>query len=615
MVRAAKRPVYTKEDVDQLDPKILDACAEDKYLAIKTFFKVNDKNSDLVPVEIPEIIRKHYEASGEISLWGKGRQQYLTTSIDALFFQEMIDRDGLNVWALNLTEKKATENFKRVQDFDTYKHPALKELTYSVNNSAEIGYRETRSSFQAVTIKNDMTEAQADQVARTATCRRVRWTEASFSRHYMTVKKALLDTMPRQNRKLVIETTGNGAQGGFWTDFMQVVKYGQPHPTLPGCWTLGNVSAHFITWFQHHEYFRKDQPFKLDSLDHQVAEVLTANDKEHIDAMRRMGFKEDEVTERINWMHMVLLEEKNLLTDPHGAVRNFNREYPATIDHMFQATGDSWFSVIRISQGRDLWKKENEARRLPLYCSFVQDKDGAVSFIPGNEVMVWEFPVQSHENRYVGILDPGGGTQDGDPTAGGILDRYLQRFVAIFHGGIAPRRSAELLSLLGRWYGLPLLNWENDGLGISVTEALLDLKYPNLYRANKERTDVMAYGWNTGGDSRRKMLGISKSYFDNAYSPISMPYLKFYDEAAAFQTPPGKQHAPPAAVGGAHDDLVMMYSIGCITHHELMPPLVPLIETRKARPGEASVKQLAATGQVGAYRQAVERRRKGMKNF
>lgn len=619
MVRATKRgrQPFTEEDAAQVAPAILDAAADDHWKAIETFYKVNDKNSNLVPVVIPNIIREHWDASGEISLWLKGRQRYLTTSADAIFFQETIDRDGLNVLGLNLTDEKARENMSRVLDFDKYRHPALKELTHSVLNDSEIGYNETRSTFKAVTIKNESTPTQADQIARGNTCRRARWTEAAYSRHYTIVKKALLDTMPRSNRKLVIETTGNGAQGGFWIDFMQVVNYGTPHPTLPHCWVMGNVTAHFLPWFTHHEYVRAAEPFKMASLDPTVRRVLEENDHEHIEDMRKDGMTQGQISERLNWMHVVLHEEKNLLTDPQGAVRNFNREHPSRLDHGFAATGSSWFSVNRISSMREFWKKENAERRLPIMVDLTVGKEGNVTEGPGSDFMVFEMPVRSHENRYIGLLDPSGGTEDGDPTAGGIFDRFLMKWVAIFHGAYSPRRAAEMLRKLGLYYYNAMLCWENNSLGISVTEALIEFKYPNLFKMDPDRIDITAYGWHTGPESRKQMLGQAKVYFDHPYTPMHMPYLKFYDEAAAFQAPPGKPNQP-IAQPPAHDDLIMMYAMGVMVH-QAMPPLVMLKDVRIAQPGEASLRELAklpgAGSSRGSYREAARRRREGMKNW
>jgi hypothetical protein len=170
-----------------------------------------------------------------------------------------------------------------------------------------------------------------------------------------------------------------------------------------------------------------------------------------------------------------------------------------------------------------------------------------------------------------------------------------------------------MLSRLGLFFNLAYLNWENNSLGIGVTETLLELKYPNLHRNDPKKTDVASYGWHTGPESRKEMLGEAKTYFDHPYTPINMPYLQFYDEAAAFQQPPGKPFAPPTAIGGAHDDLVLLYAIGTITHCKLMPAPVPLKDIRRALPGQASVKELA--GVTGSYRKKVAERRKGFTSY
>lgn len=610
MVRQASRKAvsFSPDEAAQLDPEILKRCAADRWFSIETMLKISNKKGELVPCKVPDLVRAHLDASGEIALMLKGRQQFLTSSCDAMFYEEMVAGEGINVLALNLTDKKAQENLKRVLDFDQFRHPSLKELTHSHYNATEgFGYVEPRCEFKSATIKNDSTPAQADLIGRTGSYRRVRWTEAAFSRHYRTVKRALLDTMPRNNRKLVIETTGNGAQGGFYEDFMEVVTHGQPHPTLANCWVFGNVTAHFMAWLQHHEYFLEKSSVEPTSLPSNVRDVLLGCEAEHRKEMIAAGLTPDEIERRVNWMRLVLVEEKGLLTDPEGAVKNFNREYPANYRHAFQATGSCWFSLNRIDSLREFFKKENERRNLPLRFKLLSQDGKEPKPMPGNEIEVFELPEKGWKNRYLGALDVASGEEDSDKAAGGIFDRYLMKWVAVFHGALTPYQAAACLMGLGMYYDWALLAWENNSLGLGVTEYLLEHSYPNLWKEYPDSTNVMDYGWHTGPESRKLMTGEAKILFEHPRQPMLMPYLPFYAEASAFQVPPGK--TKPEAITGAHDDLVMMYCIGAVVH-KMMPEIVLPKSNRKAAPGEQSISALAN------FRRATrDRRTAGHRNF
>ncbi len=120
---------FKPEDAEQLDPELVKACAADRFKACETMLKVSDKDGVLVPCKLRDLYRLHYEASGDVVLSLKSRQEFETTSWDAMFYMDIVEHDGIKVLALNLTEKKAQENFRRVKAFESYRHPILKELT------------------------------------------------------------------------------------------------------------------------------------------------------------------------------------------------------------------------------------------------------------------------------------------------------------------------------------------------------------------------------------------------------------------------------------------------------------------------------------------------------
>jgi hypothetical protein len=608
MSKLMKRHEFTEADAAQLDPKLVEAVAADRYFACETLFKVADKDGKLVPCKIRPLIQQHYEASGEISLWLKSRQEFLTTSIDCLFYQDAVDLDGMKVLGLNLTEKKAQENFARVLCFEDNRHPILKELTVGSRTAEELSYVETRSIIKSLTIKNDSTEAQAELAGRTGTYHRARLTEAAFMRHYAVAKKAMLDTMPRGNRKFVAETTGNGAVGGFYDDFMAVVTHGQPHPTVPNCWVLGNTTAHFLAWFQHHEYVQAASPFSPESLNPDTARILREHEADHIVEMRHAGLSPEDIEKRLNWRRAGLME-KGLLTDPAGACKNMNREYPGNYRHAFQSTGQAWFNLSLIDQLREFYKTQNEREGLPVYLDFIHEKGKMPEPTAGQKFMVWEMPERGFQNRYCGFLDPSAGHEGGDAAAFFILDRHLLRIAAAFHGAYEPRVASRMMMTLGAWYDYAFLNWENDGLGLAVTEALIEGKYTNLYKGEPDRVDLGAYGWYTGPESRSVMVTRGKTYFEHPRTPIRCPYVPFYGEAASFQVPPGK--SKPVAMSG-HDDLVMAFC-GVVMTHLAMPDIVRPRREHTMKPGEAAVSSLAGITQ--GYRQAAQRRAAGFSNY
>lgn len=602
---------FKPEDADALSPELVKACAADRFTACETLLKVSDKEGELVPCKIRDLFRAHYEASGEVTLSLKSRQEFETTSWDAMFYLDMVESDGVKVLSLNLTERKAQENFRRVKAFEQYRHPILKELTVTINNDEELAYAETRGSFKTLTIKNDSTEAQADQVGRTGTYQRVRFTEGAFSRHYKVIKKAVLATMPKTNRKFVVETTGNGAQGGFYDDFMEVVTHGQPHPTLPNCWVMGTTTAHFKAWFQHHQYRLAESPFAIESLPADAARALEEHERDHIEQMQRFHYSERDIQEHLNWRRSIMLSDMNLLSDAVGACRNMNREYPATYRHAFQSTGSAWMSMNLIDILREYYKRQNERLQLPIYLDFLHEPGKPAEPVKGNRFLVYAMPERGWKYRYCIFADVSAGHDDGDQTCGYVLDRHLLTVVAVFHGAFSPKETAKMMMALGVWYDYCLLNWENNAIGLGVTEILCDAARPygNVYKGEPERNDLGAYGWVTTPETRRNMCASGKTYFEHDRHPIRNPYLQFYVEAAAFQAPIKKQDRP-AAISG-HDDAVMAF-FGLVMTHLSMPAVEEPARAHTMKPGEANLRRLA--GVTSGYRAAAQKRAAALSN-
>lgn len=168
-----------------------------------------------------------------------------------------------------------------------------------------------------------------------------------------------------------------------------------------------------------------------------------------------------------------------------------------------------------------------------------------------------------------------------------------------------------MMMTLGVWFDYCLLNWENNAIGLGVTEVLCDAARPygNVYKGEPNRTDLGAYGWVTTHETRKVMVATGKAYFEHERHPIRNPHTAFYGEAAAFQAPAGKPEQPTAQSG--HDDTVMAYC-GLVMTHLSMPAPVPPANAHTMKPGEMSVRSLA--GVTKGYRAAAQRRTAGLSN-
>jgi hypothetical protein len=193
------------------------------------------------------------------------------------------------------------------------------------------------------------------------------------------------------------------------------------------------------------------------------------------------------------------------------------------------------------------------------------------------------------------------------------MDRVLRQVCAVIHGAYSPKQLAILMAALGAWFDYALLNWENDSLGLGVTEELIEHPaYTNLYKCEPDRLDLGAYGWNTNTESRKLMTARGKTHFEHTVRPVLNPYIPFYGEAANFQVPPGSVSKKPQAITG-HDDTVMSYC-GLVMTDLSMPDPVPPSRQHTMKPGEVSAAGLANIKSTSGYRAAAQRRAAATRN-
>ena len=97
-------------------------------------------------------------------------------------------------------------------------------------------------------------------------------------------------------------------------------------------------------------------------------------------------------------------------------------------------------------------------------------------------------------------------------------------------------------------------------IGFALQMYLHNSKYHNLYRGKPDLLDYRGIGIVTTGSNRNRML---QALFLRFCDGLSIPYLEFYTEAAAFgkSKNKAKNTSKDEAQGGNHDDLIMAAAI------------------------------------------------------
>ena len=183
-------------------------------------------------------------------------------------------------------------------------------------------------------------------------------------------------------------------------------------------------------------------------------------------------------------------------------------------------------------------------------------------------IWIWKYPQPNA--RYVLGADVARG-DGGDYSAAHIIDIDTMEQVWEYHGKIETIQYADLLLYAGYMYNTALIGVENNSIGWSILDRLLERSYANLYytvgdsyeRKHQEKVtgknlykqDKRVVGFTTSEKSRRIMLGQMRETIVNKQVRINSKRLM--NELKVFIWN-GKK---PEAAAGYNDDLVMSFGI------------------------------------------------------
>ncbi len=234
--------------------EVRERCFVDFEYYAETCLKIRPKDGDIIPFFVNKAQKMVLERRRvELATKGrvrmivlKGRQQGMSTLIEALGFYKVTHNFGITSFIL-AHEEKATSNLfdltKRY--YENLTKPMQPKLKAS--NAIQLEFSELKSCFKLGTAKNKNT-------GRSQTIQFLHASEAAFYAHTQEHAKGIMQAVPDMDgTEVYIESTANGV-GNWFHKMWQDAEAG-----------ISDYIAVFVPWFITDEYKRKvPNDFKLD---------------------------------------------------------------------------------------------------------------------------------------------------------------------------------------------------------------------------------------------------------------------------------------------------------------------------------------------------------------
>jgi hypothetical protein len=275
------------------------------------------------------------------------------------------------------------------------------------------------------------------------------------------------------------------------------------------------------------------------------------------------------------------------LSTPKGTGNWFHKTYTDAVD------GENEFNPIELMWNvhpeRDQAWFEKETKNMSkrqiaqeLLCNFNTSGDTVIHpddlasihanlkdpiYRTGYDRNFWIWEKHDGDCQYLLTADVARG-DGGDNSVFHVIKLDTMEIIAEYQGKPSLDMYAKILYDAGVEYGSCLLVVENNGIGISILEKLINMGYPNLYYSIKstheyvdaiqgETMDGAVAGFSTTTKTRPLIVAKLEEFIRNKI--LTTYSTRIYHEFKTFVWHNGK----PQAMRSYNDDLVMALSIGC----------------------------------------------------
>jgi hypothetical protein len=401
----------------------------------KNILRIINKDSELVPfalnrgqLYVHQRIERQYGARKKVrALNIKARQVGMSTYTEGRFFWRTTGRHNANAFVLAHLSESTSSIFKMVANFyENVPHPAFKPNLKS-QTATGLVFDVLNSSYRVGT-------ARSTNVGRGQTNHYVHCSEAAFYPQAEEIIAGLLQSVPKLESEVIVESTANGAGGWFYDQVMKATR-GE-----------GEWIVNFVPWFWMPEYaepvHRYWEPTREEE---KLADIYKLTPEQ-------LNFRRGKI-------------------DELGSLEFFLQEYPSNVDEAFRFSGHCFVEENHLATA------ELECYS-PIFVGDIHPKSGKREPRLGGNFKQFQ-PIVPSERYCIGG-DVAEGLSHGDYSCATVLDSKGNQ-VASWHGHIDPVDYGDLLYALGMMFNKAWLIIERNNHGLATVRRLQDRSYPNLY--------------------------------------------------------------------------------------------------------------------------------------
>lgn len=299
----------------------------------KNFLIIHDKSGierkfemNRAQIYVHDRLEAQLKETGKVrALILKGRQQGISTYVQARYFHKIITKRGKKAFILTHLSDATRAIFEMTKRYSENVEPLLFPKPDKKNDNT-LMYNVLGSGYRVGT-------AGSAEIGRSMTNQYLHLSEYAFYKDAARISMGLLQTVAEMNETEVIkESTANGIDNDFYSDWKEA-KNGKTR-----------YQAIFVPWYWQDEYCIDDPSFKP-----------TEEELEWLKKFGENGLK----IGHLNWRRIKLQDFKG---DEEQKHRKFRQEYPFTDDEAFLSSiTDTFIHVDVVQKARTTTVESNTA--------------------------------------------------------------------------------------------------------------------------------------------------------------------------------------------------------------------------------------------------------------